>query len=77
MQLAASIPITEAELGTLVDSFYTKVRDNATIGPIFNAEVEDWPTHLAHDAAATARALPRLAGAVSRDGARGVAACWR
>jgi hemoglobin len=47
MQLAASIPISEAELGTLVDTFYAKVRDNETIGPIFNAEVKDWPTHLA------------------------------
>ena len=47
MQLASSIPLTEAELGTLVDTFYAKVRDNATIGPIFNAEVDDWPAHLA------------------------------
>ena len=47
MQLAGSIPLTEAELGILVDNFYAKVRENAIIGPIFNAEVKDWPTHLA------------------------------
>ena len=47
MQLASSIPLTEAEIDTLVESFYARVRDNATIGPIFNAEVKDWPTHLA------------------------------
>lgn len=47
MQPASTIPLTEAEIDTLVDTFYAKVRDDVTIGPIFNAEVADWPTHLA------------------------------
>ena len=39
--------ISESEISTLVDAFYTKVRLEPTIGPIFNEQVEDWPTHLA------------------------------
>ena len=47
MQLTSSMPINEAEIDTLVDRFYAKVREDATIGPIFIAEVQDWPAHLA------------------------------
>jgi len=47
MQLASSAPITEAEIDTLVETFYARVRDNAAIGPIFDAQVKDWPAHLA------------------------------
>ena len=39
--------ITEAEISVLVDTFYTKVRKDPEIGPIFNAIVGDWPHHLA------------------------------
>jgi hemoglobin len=39
--------ITEAEISTLVDTFYAKVRKDPDIGPIFNAIVDDWPHHLA------------------------------
>lgn len=39
--------ITETEISTLVDAFYTKVRLDPDIGPIFNAIVGDWPHHLA------------------------------
>jgi hemoglobin len=39
--------ITEAEISTLVDTFYAKVRRDPDIGPIFNAIVGDWPHHLA------------------------------
>lgn len=39
--------ITEDEISTLVDAFYRKVRMDPTIGPIFNARIEDWPSHLA------------------------------
>jgi hemoglobin len=39
--------ISEAEIDTLVDTFYAKVRTDATIGPIFNEQVKDWPEHLA------------------------------
>ena len=39
--------ITEAEISTLVDTFYAKVRLDPDIGPIFNAIISDWPYHLA------------------------------
>jgi hemoglobin len=39
--------ITEHEISILVDAFYTKVRSDEDIGPIFNAIVDDWPHHLA------------------------------
>jgi hemoglobin len=39
--------ITEAEISTLIDTFYAKVRKDPDIGPIFNAIVGDWPYHLA------------------------------
>src|SRR5215470_7318073 len=39
--------ITEPEISLLVDRFYTKVRLDPDIGPIFNAIVDDWPYHLA------------------------------
>lgn len=40
-------PITEAEISNLVDNFYTKVRIDPEIGPIFNEEVKNWDAHLA------------------------------
>ena len=39
--------ISEAQIGTLVDAFYARVRHDPEIGPIFNATVDDWPQHLA------------------------------
>jgi len=39
--------ISPKEINTLVDRFYEKVRLDPEIGPIFNAAVDDWPTHLA------------------------------
>src|ERR1700744_6484535 len=39
--------ISEAQISDLVDAFYTKVRHDSEIGPIFNATVDDWPHHLA------------------------------
>ncbi|GAA0879557.1 hypothetical protein GCM10009119_25250 [Algoriphagus jejuensis] len=32
----------------LVRQFYDKVREHATLGPIFNGVVEDWEHHLIH-----------------------------
>ncbi|UJP65416.1 group III truncated hemoglobin [Mongoliitalea daihaiensis] len=32
----------------LVNSFYAQVREDATLGRIFNRIVQDWPTHLEH-----------------------------
>jgi hemoglobin len=40
-------PIDEAEIGALVDRFYAKARRDPLIGPLFNAAVEDWDSHLA------------------------------
>lgn len=38
--------ITEPMITTLVHAFYAKVRRDATLGPIFNARIEDWDEHL-------------------------------
>ncbi len=43
----AVIPITEAEIATLVDHFYKKVRVDPEIGPVFNEAVQNWDAHLA------------------------------
>ncbi|NYT35698.1 group III truncated hemoglobin [Allopusillimonas soli] len=38
---------TEAEITTLVHQFYARVREDALIGPVFDAHVHDWDSHLA------------------------------
>ena len=38
---------SEEEVTVLVHSFYARVRDDAVLGPIFDAHVHDWDTHLA------------------------------
>ena len=43
----AETPITEAEIASLVERFYAKVRLDPEIGPVFNDAVEDWNAHLA------------------------------
>ena len=40
--------ITEDEIAGLVDAFYAKVREDARLGPVFNAAIDDWPRHIAH-----------------------------
>ena len=40
-------PITEAEIASLVDHFYAKVRVDPEIGPVFNDAVQNWDAHLA------------------------------
>ena len=37
-----------ADIFTLVDTFYTKVRKNDELGPIFNEAIQDWEDHLDH-----------------------------
>ena len=37
---------TLSDIHLLVDSFYTKVRNDSTIGPVFNERIVDWETHL-------------------------------
>lgn len=38
--------VDEAMITRLVHAFYGRVRADATLGPIFAAEVEDWDAHL-------------------------------
>ena len=39
--------VSEDEIRDLVHTFYARVRKDDLIGPIFNAQVDDWPEHLA------------------------------
>lgn len=39
--------ISESMIETLVHSFYARVRRDPVLGPIFNAAIHDWDTHLA------------------------------
>lgn len=39
-------PITEADIARLVPAFYSRVRQDPLLGPIFNAAIDDWPHHL-------------------------------
>ncbi|MCL4767026.1 MAG: group III truncated hemoglobin [Hyphomicrobiaceae bacterium] len=41
------VGITEPMIRDLVGTFYARVRQDSLLGPIFNAEVEDWGDHLA------------------------------
>ena len=38
--------ITEESLAELVPAFYDRVRQDALIGPVFNAAIDDWDEHL-------------------------------
>lgn len=38
--------VDEASIKRLVHTFYDRVRRDELIGPIFEAQVEDWPEHL-------------------------------
>ena len=44
--LGRKMTITEDEIAGLVDAFYAKVREDARLGPVFNAAIDDWPKHL-------------------------------
>lgn len=37
---------TSDDIKLMVDSFYTEVRKDRTIGPVFNAFIDDWSEHL-------------------------------
>jgi hemoglobin len=45
MELASAPVIDEAELARLVPAFYSRIRADAELGPIFNDAVHDWPEH--------------------------------
>jgi hemoglobin len=47
MSIDSVSQVTPAEISLLVDAFYARVQKDVVIGPIFNAQVEDWPAHLA------------------------------
>ncbi len=38
--------LDEASLAALVEHFYARVRQDAQLGPLFNAAIADWPGHL-------------------------------
>ena len=38
--------IDDAMIETLVHRFYARIRDDELLGPIFDARIEDWDTHL-------------------------------
>ena len=38
--------ISEADLERVIPAFYARVREDALIGPVFNAAIDDWPHHL-------------------------------
>jgi len=38
--------IDEDSLRALVDAFYTRVRADPELGPVFNDAIHDWPEHL-------------------------------
>lgn len=45
-EIVAQTGITEAMIERLVRAFYAKVRDDAVLGPIFEAHIQDWEPHL-------------------------------
>jgi len=42
----AGLDIDETGLRQLVDAFYSRIRADAQLGPIFNDAIHDWPQHL-------------------------------
>ena len=45
--MTAETLITETEIANIVEQFYTKVRMDPELGPVFNDAVRNWDTHLA------------------------------
>ena len=39
-------PFDTGSIHALVHSFYDRVREDETIGPVFAARIDDWPWHL-------------------------------
>lgn len=42
----ASLPLNDEGLEKLVTAFYSRVRADAELGPIFNDAIKNWPEHL-------------------------------
>src|SRR5262245_36075151 len=45
---AAKAPFDDEDIRGFVRAFYGRAREDALIGPIFNANVEDWDAHIAN-----------------------------
>jgi hemoglobin len=45
-QIQAETGIDEAMIERLVRDFYARVRDDAVLGPVFTANIDDWEPHL-------------------------------
>ena len=45
--MSVEAPITEAEIASIVERFYAKVRMDPEIGLVFNDAVRNWDAHLA------------------------------
>jgi hemoglobin len=43
---AEEIGVDHDFIDRFVDAFYARIRDDALLGPIFAARIENWPTHL-------------------------------
>lgn len=43
---AAAMGIDEAFISALVDSFYTRIRRDERLGPIFDDAIHDWDAHM-------------------------------
>lgn len=39
--------VTEESIALLVNTFYGRIRESPSLGPIFNGAISDWPKHLA------------------------------
>ena len=46
MQNDAVPTLTEQDLDRVVNAFYSRVRDDALLGPIFDGAIDDWGRHL-------------------------------
>lgn len=45
-EAAAALGIDDRFVSDLVENFYSSVRDDPDLGPVFGARISDWPTHL-------------------------------
>ncbi len=45
MTLPPRFPVTADQIGSVVATFYGRIRDHAELGPVFATHVTDWPAH--------------------------------
>lgn len=46
--MAVAVLCTDDEISRMVHDFYTQVRGDEILGPIFNTHIDDWDHHLGH-----------------------------